>query len=99
MQFTDATEAENGVDEGLLHAIELNDLKGATTPMSASAMMPSPILLWRFKVISIYINIYTYIHIFIDAVVTFFYLLFFFKTEHDAIMRINPRLDVFVLLL
>ncbi|KAI9071267.1 hypothetical protein K1719_046773 [Acacia pycnantha] len=49
----DDNEGENGVDEGFLHSIELNDLRGVTMPMtiSASAIMPSPVLLWRFKVL------------------------------------------------
>lgn len=48
----DENGAENGVDEGLLHSMELNDLRVVTMPMTiaASAIMPSPILLFRFKV-------------------------------------------------
>ncbi|KAJ7981320.1 SPX and EXS domain-containing protein [Quillaja saponaria] len=42
---------ENGAEEGFLHSIEANDLKGVATPMSTTAIMPSPIWLWRFKVL------------------------------------------------
>ncbi|KAH1218757.1 SPX and EXS domain-containing protein 1 [Glycine max] len=45
----DEHEVENGIEEGLLHPVEADDSKGGT-PVSAAAMMPSPILLWRFKV-------------------------------------------------
>lgn len=41
---------ENGVEEGLLYPGEANDSRGGATPMSAGTIMPSPILLWRFKV-------------------------------------------------
>ncbi|CAK8536567.1 unnamed protein product [Lathyrus sativus] len=47
----DEYEGEDGADESLLHSGEVNDTRGGTTPMSATAMMPSPILLWRFKVL------------------------------------------------
>lgn len=48
--FPDEHEVENGVEEGLLHPVEASDSKGGVIPVSAAAMMPSPILLWRFKV-------------------------------------------------
>jgi hypothetical protein len=48
--FLDEFEGENGADESLLHSVEVNDSRSGTTSMNASAMMPSPILLWRFKV-------------------------------------------------
>lgn len=50
--FPDEHEVENGVEEDLLHPVEGDDLKGGTTPVSAAAaaMVPSPELLWRFKV-------------------------------------------------
>ncbi|KAJ7948183.1 SPX and EXS domain-containing protein 1 [Quillaja saponaria] len=44
-------ELENGIEEGFLHSIEANDLKSPATPMSTTAIIPSPILLWRFKVL------------------------------------------------
>lgn len=50
MLFLDEYEGEDGADESLLHSGEANDSRGGTTPMGATAMMPSPILLWRFKV-------------------------------------------------
>ncbi|KAJ6959312.1 hypothetical protein NC653_037590 [Populus alba x Populus x berolinensis] len=36
--------------EGLLHSTGSNDLKIASLPITTAAIMPSPILLWRFKV-------------------------------------------------
>lgn len=33
-----------------MHLIEGNDMKGGSTPLSTVAIMPSPTLLWRFKV-------------------------------------------------
>ncbi|KHN25772.1 SPX and EXS domain-containing protein 1 [Glycine soja] len=47
----DEHEVENGVEEGLLHPVEASDSKGGVIPVSAAAMMPSPVLLWRFKVL------------------------------------------------
>ncbi|KAG4981165.1 hypothetical protein JHK85_035123 [Glycine max] len=46
----DEHEVENGVEEGLLHPVEASDSKGGVIPVSAAAMMPSPVLLWRFKI-------------------------------------------------
>ncbi|KAL9377605.1 hypothetical protein Peur_028940 [Populus x canadensis] len=37
--------------EGLLHSTESDDLKIPSLPISTAAIMPSPILLWRFKVL------------------------------------------------
>lgn len=48
-------EVENGVEEDFSHSMETNDLKSASTPMSTAAMMPSPILLWRFKVLLFFV--------------------------------------------
>ncbi|KAF2284998.1 hypothetical protein GH714_034270 [Hevea brasiliensis] len=42
-------EQGNGAEEGFLHSTESNDLKSMITPISTAAIMPSPILLWRFK--------------------------------------------------
>lgn len=50
MLFVDEFEEENGADESLLHSVEGNDSRGGATPMNGSGMMPSPVLLWRFKV-------------------------------------------------
>ncbi|KAK7272305.1 hypothetical protein RJT34_28816 [Clitoria ternatea] len=47
----DEHEVENGAEEGLLHSVEAVDSKGGMTPVSAAATKPSPILLWRFKVL------------------------------------------------
>lgn len=51
----DEHEVENGVEEGLLHPVEASDSKGGVIPVSAAAMMPSPVLLWRFKVLLFFI--------------------------------------------
>jgi len=44
---------DNGVEEGLLHPVETADLKGSVTAVGAASMMPSPALLWRFKVLTL----------------------------------------------
>ena len=50
--FPGVNETDDGVDdEGLFHSTDANDSKGATIPISATTIMPSPILLWRFKVL------------------------------------------------
>lgn len=41
---------ENGAEEGFLNLTEANDMKGGSMPISTAAIMPSPALLWRFKV-------------------------------------------------
>lgn len=53
----DEHEVENSVEEDLLYPVEGDDLKGGTTPVSAAAaaMVPSPELLWRFKVLLFFI--------------------------------------------
>ncbi|GLT87057.1 hypothetical protein SLE2022_051590 [Rubroshorea leprosula] len=48
-------ELENGVEDDHLHSMELNDLKIATIPMGTVAIMPSPTLLWRFKLLLFFI--------------------------------------------
>ncbi|KAG2712263.1 hypothetical protein I3760_04G116600 [Carya illinoinensis] len=53
--FSDLGELENGVEEGFLNSIDANDMKGVSTPVSAAAIMPSPILLWRFKVLLFFV--------------------------------------------
>ncbi|KAF1899802.1 hypothetical protein Lal_00019934 [Lupinus albus] len=45
-----ANEVENGADVGLLHSTEANDFKGAILPISTATIIPSPTLLWRFKI-------------------------------------------------
>ncbi|RYR43224.1 hypothetical protein Ahy_A08g039647 isoform D [Arachis hypogaea] len=47
----DEHEVENGAEEGFLYSGEVNDSKGGVAPISASGIMPSPIFLWRFKII------------------------------------------------
>jgi hypothetical protein len=51
LNVTVTGEVENGVEEDFLHSMEANDLKSVIPPMSTAAIMPSPILLWRFKVL------------------------------------------------
>ena len=50
-----ASDLENGADENFLHSAEIDNLKGASTPISTAAMMPSPIFLWRIKVLLFFI--------------------------------------------
>ncbi|GMN58098.1 hypothetical protein TIFTF001_027196 [Ficus carica] len=45
-----STELENGAEENFLHSSEADSLKGSSTPMSTTAIVPSPIILWRFKI-------------------------------------------------
>ncbi|KAM1015902.1 hypothetical protein ACFX2I_045590 [Malus domestica] len=48
------SELENGAEEGFLRLIEGNDMKGGSMPSiprSTAAIMPSPAMLWRFKVL------------------------------------------------
>ncbi|CAH9054449.1 unnamed protein product [Cuscuta europaea] len=37
--------------EDFLHATEVNEMKGVNTPLASTAILPSPVLLWRFKVV------------------------------------------------
>jgi hypothetical protein len=50
MQYLLDGEQGNTEMEGLLHSTESDDLKIPSLPISTAAIMPSPILLWRFKV-------------------------------------------------
>lgn len=50
-----STELENGAEENFLHSSETDILKGSSTPMSTTAIMPSPIILWRFKVLFFFV--------------------------------------------
>jgi len=50
---SDEHEGENGSEEGLLHPVEADDSKGSVTAVGAASMMPSPALLWRFKVLTL----------------------------------------------
>lgn len=43
-------ELGSGAEEVILHSIEVNEMKGVGTPLSSTAILPSPTLLWRFKV-------------------------------------------------
>lgn len=50
-----STELENGAEENFLHSSEADSLKGSSTPMSTTAIVPSPIILWRFKVLFFFV--------------------------------------------
>ncbi|PSS16406.1 SPX and EXS domain-containing protein [Actinidia chinensis var. chinensis] len=53
--FSDLGELVNSAEEGFLHSLEANEMKGVTTPLSSAAIMPSPIFLWRFKALLFFI--------------------------------------------
>lgn len=45
-------ELGNSGDEGFLHSLEVNEMKGLSSPLSSAvAIMPSPVVMWRFKVL------------------------------------------------
>ncbi|PQQ17924.1 SPX and EXS domain-containing protein 1-like isoform X2 [Prunus yedoensis var. nudiflora] len=46
---------ENGAEEGFLNLTVANDMKGGSMPISTAAIMPSPALLWRFKVLLFFV--------------------------------------------
>ncbi|THF99460.1 hypothetical protein TEA_016332 [Camellia sinensis var. sinensis] len=44
------SELGNSADEGFSHLLDANEMKGVSTPLgTAATILPSPILLWRFK--------------------------------------------------
>ncbi|GER37591.1 EXS (ERD1/XPR1/SYG1) family protein [Striga asiatica] len=45
----------NSSEEDFLLPKKLNEMKGGVTPLSSAAIMPSPLLLWRFKVLLFFI--------------------------------------------
>ncbi|KAL0351894.1 UNVERIFIED_CONTAM: SPX and EXS domain-containing protein 3 [Sesamum calycinum] len=47
---TGVSELGNSSEEDPLLSIETNEMKGGVTPLSSAAIMPSPLLLWRFKI-------------------------------------------------
>ncbi|XP_071923576.1 uncharacterized protein [Coffea arabica] len=49
------SELGNSAEGDFLLPIETNEMKGVSTPLSTAAILPSPILLWRFKVILFFI--------------------------------------------
>ncbi|KAG5540164.1 hypothetical protein RHGRI_020407 [Rhododendron griersonianum] len=52
----DIGELGNSGDEGFLHSLEVNEMKGVSSPLSSAvAIMPSPIVMWRFKVLLFFI--------------------------------------------
>ncbi|XP_058224454.1 uncharacterized protein LOC131333754 [Rhododendron vialii] len=52
----DIGELGNSGDEGFLHSLEVNEMKGVSSPLSSAvAIMPSPVVMWRFKVLLFFI--------------------------------------------
>nr|XP_029121721.1 SPX and EXS domain-containing protein 1 isoform X5 [Elaeis guineensis] len=51
--FPDQGSSELGInnDEGFLLPAEVNEMKGGSLPIHGAAILPSPVLLWRFKVL------------------------------------------------
>ncbi|KAL3514613.1 hypothetical protein ACH5RR_027330 [Cinchona calisaya] len=45
------SELGNSAEGDFLLSIESNEMKGVSSPLSTSAILPSPVLLWRFKVV------------------------------------------------
>ncbi|KAL0314727.1 UNVERIFIED_CONTAM: SPX and EXS domain-containing protein 3 [Sesamum angustifolium] len=52
---TGVSELGNSSEEDPLLSIETNEMKGGVTPLSSAAIMPSPLLLWRFKVLLFFV--------------------------------------------
>ncbi|KAK4429162.1 SPX and EXS domain-containing protein 3 [Sesamum alatum] len=52
---TGASELGVSSEEDLLHSIETNEMKGSVAQLSSAAIMPSPLLLWRFKVLLFFV--------------------------------------------
>ncbi|XP_030544257.1 SPX and EXS domain-containing protein 1 isoform X2 [Rhodamnia argentea] len=48
-------ELGNGAEDGPMYSVIADELKIASMPISTAAIMPSPILLWRFKVLLFFI--------------------------------------------
>ncbi|XP_042051009.1 SPX and EXS domain-containing protein 5-like [Salvia splendens] len=48
-------ELGNSSEEDFLRNTESNEMKGGATPLSSAAIVPSPLLLWRFKVLLFFI--------------------------------------------
>ncbi|KAI8546901.1 hypothetical protein RHMOL_Rhmol07G0155300 [Rhododendron molle] len=47
----DIGEFGNSGEEGFLHSLEVNEMKGVSSPLSSAvAIMPSPVVMWRFKI-------------------------------------------------
>nr|GLL48338.1 SPX and EXS domain-containing protein 5-like [Ipomoea trifida]GMD93731.1 SPX and EXS domain-containing protein 1-like [Ipomoea batatas]GME06110.1 SPX and EXS domain-containing protein 1-like [Ipomoea batatas] len=51
---SDPVELGNSV-EVFSDAIEVNEMKGVSAPLSTTAILPSPVLLWRFKVLLFFV--------------------------------------------
>ncbi|KAL0438576.1 UNVERIFIED_CONTAM: SPX and EXS domain-containing protein 3 [Sesamum latifolium] len=52
---TGVSELGNSSEEDPLLSIEANEMKGGVTPLSSAAILPSPLLLWRFKVLLFFV--------------------------------------------
>ncbi|XP_059629470.1 uncharacterized protein LOC132271974 [Cornus florida] len=50
-----SSEAGNSAEESILHSMDGNEMKSVSTTLSSTAMMPSPVFLWRFKVLLFFI--------------------------------------------
>ncbi|KAH6832037.1 EXS family protein [Perilla frutescens var. hirtella] len=46
-----SSELGNSSEEDFLLSTQSNEMKGGSTPLSSAAIVPSPLLLWRFKVL------------------------------------------------
>lgn len=51
--LTGTNELGNSGEGDFLLSNESNEMKGVSTPLSSTAILPSPVLLWRFKVLLI----------------------------------------------
>ncbi|XP_075476060.1 uncharacterized protein LOC142517625 isoform X3 [Primulina tabacum] len=51
-------ELGNSAEEDFLHSTVSNVMKGMSSPLPSVAIMPSPVLLWRFKVLLFFIWVF-----------------------------------------
>ncbi|KAL3505277.1 hypothetical protein ACH5RR_035118 [Cinchona calisaya] len=49
------SELRNSAEEGFLLSVESNEMKGISTPLSSASISPSPVLLWRLRVLLFFI--------------------------------------------
>lgn len=52
MQFSGASEVGNSGEEGFFPPVDLDEIKIDSSAMNTASILPSPVLLWRFKVSS-----------------------------------------------
>ncbi|CAA6657777.1 unnamed protein product [Spirodela intermedia] len=50
LQFSGASEVGNSGEEGFFPPVDLNEIKIDSSAMNTAAILPSPVLLWRFKI-------------------------------------------------